>query len=180
MADEEDDSFCRDKIVADFGCGPRGSLTWLQSAKLKIGIDVLIPEYLKHFASSMRKHDTMYLTSTETHIPLPDNSIDILFSINALDHVQNLGIISRELRRILKPGGELIGSFNLNHPKTKAEPQSLSEDMLLRYLLQDMEIVSLRISAPAKDSYMYQPLIDKKMLDPQGKEAIMWVRAKKK
>ena len=34
MAQVENDEFLRGKIVADFGCGPRGSLVWAESAAL--------------------------------------------------------------------------------------------------------------------------------------------------
>ena len=39
MAEESNDDFLEGKIVADFGCGPRGSLVWANSALLRIGID---------------------------------------------------------------------------------------------------------------------------------------------
>ena len=35
LAQERDDSFLADKVVADFGCGPRGSLKWIKSASVK-------------------------------------------------------------------------------------------------------------------------------------------------
>src|SRR5436853_5907059 len=41
LAGETDDFFLRGKIVADFGCGPQGSLAWATAARLRIGIDVL-------------------------------------------------------------------------------------------------------------------------------------------
>jgi hypothetical protein len=44
MAQEEDDLFLKDKIVADFGCGPRGSLAWVKSTPIKIGIDILVDQ----------------------------------------------------------------------------------------------------------------------------------------
>ncbi|MDZ4120964.1 MAG: class I SAM-dependent methyltransferase, partial [Candidatus Cloacimonadaceae bacterium] len=146
IAQEKDDAFLHGKIVADFGCGPRGSLSWISSAAMKIGIDVLIPQYLRYFHTAMKTHAMVYLTSTETHIPLPDDSVDIVFVINALDHVSDLACTCGELSRIIKPGGELIGSFNLCYHPTKAEPQSLTEQLLKKYLLPAFEIKSCRIS----------------------------------
>lgn len=39
------------------------------------------------------------------HIPLPDQSFDIVFSSNVLEHVPNLVQLHTEIRRVLKPGG---------------------------------------------------------------------------
>ena len=41
LAHEPDGEFIRNKIVADFGCGPQGSLCWAKMARARIGIDVL-------------------------------------------------------------------------------------------------------------------------------------------
>jgi len=41
VADERSPAFLHAKVVADFGCGPRGSLCWATSARERIGIDVL-------------------------------------------------------------------------------------------------------------------------------------------
>jgi ubiquinone/menaquinone biosynthesis C-methylase UbiE len=179
MADEANAEFMEDKVVADFGCGPRGTLAWIPKTRLKIGIDVLTLDYLKHFGASMKTHGMLYLASTEDIIPLPDSSVDILYSMNSLDHVADLPKISAELQRILKPGGELIGSFNLNNSPTKAEPQSLSAELLKQSVLKGFKIKHLYISAPNPKGYLYQPLIDRKFIDPLGGEAIMWVRASK-
>jgi SAM-dependent methyltransferase len=42
------------------------------------------------------------------HIPLPDASVDIVFSSNVLEHVPDLPQMHAEIRRILKPSGYCI------------------------------------------------------------------------
>lgn len=42
------------------------------------------------------------------HIPLPDQSIDVIFSSNVLEHVDDLNQILAEFRRILAPGGYCV------------------------------------------------------------------------
>jgi SAM-dependent methyltransferase len=42
------------------------------------------------------------------HIPFPDNSFDIVFSSNVLEHVTELEGLHAEIRRVLRPGGECI------------------------------------------------------------------------
>jgi SAM-dependent methyltransferase len=42
------------------------------------------------------------------HIPLPDASVDIVFSSNVLEHVPDLAQMHAEIRRVLKPSGYCI------------------------------------------------------------------------
>lgn len=145
IANESDESFLTDKIVADFGCGPRGSLAWIQTAKLKIGIDVLAARYAEEFPTQVVKHGMIYVTCTEEVIPVPSNFIDILFTMNALDHVNNLDAMIKEILRILRPGGMIIASINLGEPPTVWEPQSLNESIIEEKLLSKLKIISIRI-----------------------------------
>lgn len=64
-----DEDVFKDKIILDFGCGPRGSLRWIHNAKLCIGADVLVPLYFKNFGKTMITHNMLYLTTTEDYIP---------------------------------------------------------------------------------------------------------------
>lgn len=76
MAEKEDDGFVSGKRIADFGCGPRGSLVWAKNADLRVGIDVLSDRYVDHFKSNIIGHDMMYLKSTEKVIPVPSGLFD--------------------------------------------------------------------------------------------------------
>jgi len=176
MAEENDQNFLRDKIVADFGCGPRGSLKWIKSAKIKIGIDVLIDKFIDNFYSNIISHDMIYLKCTETSIPLPSDYIDILFTLNAIDHVNSFEKMSKEIVRIIKPKGEFIGSFNLNEPVTTSEPQSLSEEIVKRELLFFLDIKSYRITGFSAQN-RYEPFFNGKLHYKKGESATLWVRA---
>ncbi len=178
---EETPDFFDDKVVADFGCGPRGSLTWMNSARERIGIDVLSKEYLSEFGAEILSHNMVYVTSNERYIPIPAGYIDCLITINALDHVTNLSDMCEELKRILKPGGLLIASFNLFEPKTECEPQTLTEKNLKNYLLSDFDIDSYRLSRmDEKDTYVNLKAgiyVD----EPDGSYPCgLWVKARKK
>lgn len=39
------------------------------------------------------------------HIPYPDNSFDIIYSSNVLEHVERLDALTEEMKRVLRPGG---------------------------------------------------------------------------
>ncbi len=175
IAQEKDDSFLAGKIVADFGCGPRGSLAWTTTPARRIGIDVLIPAYLDSFGECMLKHGMEYVTSTERIIPLPAASVDVLFTINSLDHVDNLGEMADELFRIIKPGGLFLASFNLNEPPSGAEPQCFDEETLRLHIFKRLNIKSYRIALKNRhDTYknMYDNKIIKNMPE---KPCILWM-----
>lgn len=178
MAGEVNDEFCRDKIIADFGCGPRGSLEWINSARITIGIDVLADAYTRF---DIARHKACYVCSTENKIPLPSNYVDILYTMNSLDHVDRLDVHCRELLRILAPGGSLIGSFNLDEPSSQCEPQTLTEEKLATHLLNELQITSYRIvpkPRDGKDTYQYFFEGVPEQPDSDGYR-ILWVRATK-
>ncbi len=109
MAEVPGDRYLQSMVVADFSC----SLAWVRAVSLRIGIDVLADRYADAFPDDLRRHEMIYLTSTEWAIPLPNEFVDVMFEINATDHVQDFVCMCDEILRVLKPGGLFIGSFNL-------------------------------------------------------------------
>ena len=53
----------------------------------------------------------IYLKSTEKIIPLPSDFVDVLFTLNAIDHVNDFPAICSEIIRVIRPGRLFIGSF---------------------------------------------------------------------
>lgn len=136
MGDIKDEHFFDGLICIDIGCGPKGSLTWLQNARAAIGLDPLCVHYLKFEIASQRM---LYLCSQAECMPLKSRSVDVVFSMNSLDHVNNFKAVFREARRVLKPGGWFIGSINLEESPTITEPWSITEDLLWKHLFYDWE-----------------------------------------
>jgi len=179
MAEESSDDFLDGKIVADFGCGPRGSLVWANSALLRIGIDVLADRYANEFTDSIISHGMIYLKSTENVIPLPSDFVDVVFTLNAIDHVDNFPVMCKEIMRVLKPGGEFIGGFNLEEPASPCEPQQLSERIIKDNLLNNMEVQSYRITKKGPVENVYAPFFDGNLSYKPGQEGLLWVKARK-
>jgi SAM-dependent methyltransferase len=177
MAGEASDEFMRGKIVADFGCGPRGSLAWAKAAQLRIGIDVLAGSYVDEIADNVTAHQMIYLKSTEKVIPLPSEFVDVLFTLNAIDHVDNFSTMCNEIIRVMKPGGLFIGSFNLEEPASSCEPQQLNEQIIKENLLDKLEIQTYRITVKGSDDYIFSPFFDGNLSYEQGQEGLLWVRA---
>lgn len=180
IAEEQNDDFLSGKVIADFGCGPRGSLCWAKSALIRIGIDVLADRYADSFKNVITSHNMIYVKSTEKVIPIPSNFIDVMFTLNAIDHVDDFPTMCTEVLRVLKPGGLLIGSFNLEEPPTLWEPQTLSVDDVQKNLLDFLEVESFRISrqGPEVDNE-YAPFFEGNTTYEKGEEGFLWVRAKK-
>lgn len=180
LAQECDDKFLSNKVVADFGCGPRGTLKWIKSTDTKIGIDVLADQYLNLFGASMLTHNMIYLKSTENTIPLPTEYVDVMFTLNALDHVDNFPRMCNEIIRVLKGGGVFYGSFNLEEKATSAEPQQLTEKIISRYLLDKFEIVTYRVTNKGPQGELFKHLYENNLHYDKGEEGILWVKAIKK
>ena len=179
MAEEPDEGFVAGKIVADFGCGPKGSLVWAKPAFLRIGIDVLADRYADHFQSNIISHDMIYVKSSEKVIPIPSDFVDILYTVNAMDHVNSFAAMCKEMIRIIKPGGDFIGSFNLEGLVTPTEPQRLDEKKIKENLLDFLEIKSYRVTKRGPEGQWYTPFYHGELSYTKGQPGILWVRAKK-
>lgn len=181
IASEENEEFWKGKVVADFGCGPRGSLAWAKAPSVRIGIDVLTPRYLEEFGSTLITHNMIYVPSTEEYIPIPNEMVDCLCTINSLDHVKNLELMCQEILRIMKPNALLLASFNLNEPASPCEPQMLTEKLLEQVLLKYFDIETYRLARKGKDS-TYEEFLKNNLVDNLAAEevGILWVRARKK
>jgi len=100
-----------DRISRFFTPGARilevGAGTGEQAAELKrrgfdvVAIEVADSNYAKNRAFPIIDYDGR-------HIPLPDASVDIVFSSNVLEHVTDLAQIHSEIRRVLRPAGYCI------------------------------------------------------------------------
>jgi len=181
IAGETDTDFLKDKVIVDFGCGPRGSLNWIKCSKINIGVDLLSNAYFDNFYAALRNHNMVYLRSSENTIPIPDNFIDILFTMNALDHVKDLNKMGKEIFRILKPGGMLLGSFNINEPPTPTEPNFLTEDKLRESLLTGFEIRNYRVANSLGRGMKYNNLMNNTNLEYDNKKpAVVWLKAIKR
>jgi SAM-dependent methyltransferase len=176
LANRPREEILADRIVADFGCGPRGSLVWAKEARARIGIDALVDAYAP---LGLKDHDMVYVRSTESSIPLPPGYVDTMFTFNALDHVADLPAMCRELKRVIAPGGWLFGSFNLYEPPTPQEPLTLTPELLDRELLGSFEVVERRIRPKGdKEKGVYHYFFSDDPA-PDSEVKIMWISARK-
>jgi ubiquinone/menaquinone biosynthesis C-methylase UbiE len=100
-----------DRVVPFFAPGARileiGAGTGKQALELKrrgfdvTAIEIADSSYTAHRVFPIRDYDGRT-------IPLPDASIDVVFSSNVLEHVPDLGRMHSEIHRVLAPGGYCV------------------------------------------------------------------------
>ena len=100
------------KTVLDLGCN-RGYLlhSFLQHEKFTaIGAD-LVSYYLK---DAQRDYGDIiqFVQTTPTTIPLPDNSVDVVYTIDTVEHLSRPKDLFMEVFRVMKPGGQFLIHFN--------------------------------------------------------------------
>lgn len=101
----------RGKRIVDFGCGSGGNSVLLANRGAHVmGIDIsadLVGIARRRMAVNGRADGADFLVASAHDLPLPDGSIDVVFGIAILHHL-DLRQVSREVHRILRPGGRAI------------------------------------------------------------------------
>ena len=78
-----------------------------------IAVDPLMDFYKNEIEILKESSNLKLLNNKGENIDIPDNSVDIIFSTNVLDHCENPEDVIKECFRILKPGG-LFSVFTFN------------------------------------------------------------------
>jgi SAM-dependent methyltransferase len=100
----------RGSRIVDFGCGS-GSNSVLLAGRGAHVIGVDISEDLIRLArrrmAANRRDGVSFVVGSAHDLPLPSGSVDVVFGIAVLHHL-DLRLVSREVHRVLKPGGRAI------------------------------------------------------------------------
>ncbi len=116
--------------VLDIGCGPRGSLEWADQAAERVGIDSLAKQYR---SLGTERHGMKYVACGIEAAPFPDGHFDIVASINSLDHVDDLNMTIKQIKRLVRSGGRFLLLVEVNHAPTVCEPITLSWDVVEQF-----------------------------------------------
>lgn len=106
--------FSRGKIVADVGSGPIGGIIKALDCKLGFAIDPLSSKYIQMgWTDNLDKY--IPISSPAEVIPLPSNYVDVVHTMNALDHVRDINKCMQEIHRILKAGGRIYLNVDIRN-----------------------------------------------------------------
>ena len=103
------------KVVLDLGCGEGNSIDFFRGLSPDIkwtGLDVDIsPE-----VENRTRTDAHFETFDGVNIPFEDNSFDLIFCNQVLEHVRFPGKLMSNIHRVLKPNGYLVGATSQLEP----------------------------------------------------------------
>jgi ubiquinone/menaquinone biosynthesis C-methylase UbiE len=145
--------------VLEVGCGTglllRGIAPEAESA---IGLDLS-----KGMIEMAKKRGLTVVQGSITALPFPDDHFDVAYSFKVLAHVERIEEALREMARVVRPGGHVLGEFynpySLRYLVKRLKPPTPISDrtsdeavftrydslsQIRRYLPHDLEIVDLR------------------------------------
>jgi ubiquinone/menaquinone biosynthesis C-methylase UbiE len=123
--------------VVDGGCGTGVTLEWLRGlgiTGMSMGID-LSPDALAFCRS---RHQTRLCRASVLSLPLPDQTVDLVTSVDVLQHLPlpdgDLQAL-REFHRVLRPGGIL---FIRSNARRRGDSDATSETDYQRYTVEKL------------------------------------------
>lgn len=126
-AGSSEDELFAGRVVVDVGPGPLG-FPDACPARVSIGVEPLAERFREN--GLLLDSDAVYLAVGAEAIPLVSDSVDVVVARNSLDHVTSPAGALAEVRRILRPGGMLVLSVDVDHPATATEPHTLTLEQI--------------------------------------------------
>lgn len=101
--------------ILDAGCGPAGIFMQFESCQVD-AVDPLLDEYaadLPHFKPEMYPYVTFHATPLENY--RAEHLYDVVFCMNAINHVSDIEASYNLLVNMVKPGGKLVVSIDAHN-----------------------------------------------------------------
>lgn len=108
------------KRIVDLGCGTGAGAKAL--SRSHPAAEVLALDFAEPMARTARDRGQIAVAAEASRLPLPQGSVDVVFSSLALQWCRHLGPAMREARRVLRTGGVLL--FATLGPQTLDELRS--------------------------------------------------------
>lgn len=147
--------------------------------KNRIGIDPLIHDYYKLNGGTLQ-HKMKYVCANSENMPFPNETFDYIFSLNSLDHVDDLDETISEIKRVLKIGGLFSCLVDANHDPTPCEPISIDFNLKEKFF-PEFELLT-EIAYESVHHGMKKNLNEELFYDwdnPTKRGAILFIKLKK-
>lgn len=92
------------KKVLDIGCGIGRHLDILETAKLRVGVDISLGALKRAQALS----DDVFAQANAYHLPFKSHSWDTILSVDVIEHLEYPSDLLQEIARLLQVNGLLI------------------------------------------------------------------------
>lgn len=100
--------FIKNKVVLDIASGSGyGTAILAKSAEKVYGVDISA-DSIQYAKENYAAKNIKYLVGDGENIPLPNSSIDTVVSFETIEHVKDYEQFIKEIKRVLKPNGQLI------------------------------------------------------------------------
>ncbi|MEO5782019.1 MAG: methyltransferase domain-containing protein [Ginsengibacter sp.] len=130
-------------IIIDAGCGLGHSTLWLAEHynALVTGITIVPKqvETMQKFIAKKGIKNVSFLEASYFNMPFEDNSVDVVWAIEAVCHARDKSKFYKEAYRVLKPGGKLLIGENLR----TARPLEKEKEELLKEIFHSWAIPDL-------------------------------------
>jgi ubiquinone/menaquinone biosynthesis C-methylase UbiE len=98
----------KNKVVLDIASGSGyGTAALAKVAKHVYGVDIN-EKAVKYSQENYSSRNIKYLVGSGTAIPLKDSSVDVVISHETIEHIDDYKKFLREVKRVLRKGGEVI------------------------------------------------------------------------
>ncbi len=100
-------------VILDAGCGIGGSGVWLAEHRRAevVGINI-VPAQIEEATRIAKKRglsdNLRFMLANYQDIPLPDDSVDVVWSLESIEHATDAPRFIEESYRVLKPGGRIV------------------------------------------------------------------------
>lgn len=129
--------------IVDAGCGLGHSTLWLaEHYNAHVTGITIVPKQVQTMKKFIEKNgikNVNFLEASYFDMPFDNNSIDIVWAIEAVCHAKDKSQFYKEAYRVLKPGGKLLIGENLR----TARPMHADKEALLKEIFNSWAIPDL-------------------------------------
>lgn len=129
--------------IIDAGCGLGHSTLWLtEHFNARVTGITIVPrqvETMKKFIEKNKINNVNFIEASYFNMPFEDNSVDVVWAIEAICHAKDKSQFYKEAYRVLKPGGKLLIGENLR----TARPMEHEKEELLKEIFHSWAIPDL-------------------------------------